>query len=91
MRAIVRRIRLQTLMLAILFAALGFAVVRTFSGETSAALSPSRALARSVLDARREGPTDASRMQTDLINVTGLVALVYFSAALCRKQLRSRR
>jgi hypothetical protein len=91
MRTLPRRLRLDALMLAIVFAALGFAAVRTFSVEPRDPSSPSRAIARSVLDARRGVPTDASRMQTDLITVTGLAALVSISAARCRKQLRSRR
>jgi hypothetical protein len=90
MRSRPRRLRLDALMLAILFAALGLAAVRTFSIEPRDPLSPSRVIARSVLDARGAGPTGVSRMQTNLV-FTGLVALVSISAARCRKQLRLRR
>jgi hypothetical protein len=82
--------RVNALMLTILFAALGFAVLRTFSAETTESVSPSRALARSILDSRGALPLGGSRMQTEVV-LAVLVPIVFFSALRCRKQMRSRR
>jgi hypothetical protein len=82
--------RVNALMLTIFFAALGFAVLRTLSVETTDRVSPSRALARSILDSRGALPFGGSRMQTDLV-FFGLISVVFFSALRSRKQMRSRR
>jgi hypothetical protein len=82
--------RVNALMLTIVFAALVFAALRTFSDETTDTVSPSRALARSILDSRGALPFGGSRMQTDLV-LAVLVPIVFFSALRSWKQMRSRR
>jgi poly(A) polymerase Pap1 len=77
-------------MLTIVFAALVFAALRTYSAETTEKVSPSRALARSILDSRGALAIGGSRMQTDLV-LAVLVPIVFFSALRCWKQMRSRR